>query len=607
MDNYGLISLSRLNIVGLLTEKTPNCVICQVASSFGYTVDLETTNLAYVDKIIKTINTSVVQMVNRTNPDPMEAGLIRRFINVDTSVKWNLSSLKQAFEHLIMYYSGNTIPPPESDFIAGFKTPDNPTAYDPCILYAICQANRINTNFFTTFEQLSTAVRLLCISTTTIRSRIIGAIADLSREALISLAMGIQTGETQSFPSDEEITIACRGVFNPITLIQKLTPKNHAEAIAYGAIQYGINLSECNNPLLEYMECQQANLEERDYTPLNPIFRRRFQVNPHWYNVRSTWSPKLSSIYTFGELRIMTANEGCRNLYQQPEQFLRENRIISTFYSGVHPCLITSPTNEIMTVIGRDNPFDYSHDFIISYGIVEENNFVVYTTEELTEYFKQSGILTDPQNPQEMLSTRAISKLKKICHSHPCHDPLFDIIKEIEQKESIDPRGRLLQRMYSSHKESIDRFLELILESALYMRGWKVAKEYPEKCGIEEYPLSSEQTIVPLDIYEQVTVNVTEAINNIEIFIEGVDDEIKDLLINLSLIRRIISGNSFLFSPSTSSEIGFTLMDKIALCKNGTACIRAASNYLLASNYYYNHIVLSNPKPFLIESVKDVF
>lgn len=670
-----LIDLDRRKLIPPITKNTPSCVIFQIAICLGFNIEISLSE-SYITKTIKALKDAKITVVSKTQFTREESQFIARFVNGDPNEKWILPSLNVAFNHLLEFYEAQSVPSLEPDFIVGYKTGSQPLAYDPCMLYHLLCYKNITTSRNMTMNQMGHLLKLTFRDIEQIRMDITNIVSVLPYNELLSLRLHFEEAKTQDIPHPKhsESDVSTYTVSNVVTsellqkthsritntthLISRINPLTNEEAIILSVVRYGINLSECLNPLDEYIElCFLSDIKL--YIPkIDDIFKIRYITNPSWYDIKIIWTPIFNFIYSPNNIELFAQSEG----HQHNDnityiEYLNMSRVTQTFYMGIHPCMIQasedvseiSNIKTLVTSIGQDNPLHYDRQQILSFGIVETQTMNLYTVRELGDFFKFKKALNNPLTPIESLSSHAINKLKFICRnileirdttnqphssnmvdmiSHLIQESqnlyeikdeksnaqltsvtedykyLYDIIIEIEKiNKGIHPQAQKLRSLYhSSYSNEIDTFLTHILHLGLYMRGWKCNRTH----GVDKdkYPLVSLDTQVPSSIYHEVTVNTTNCISIIEKFIINCPSELRKCIMGLPLMIRHTNNVSrtCVILPSSDIDDGTCIVDRIAICRDGitpSSCIRTSSNHFLTSAYYYIDIC-TGVKPFNI-------
>lgn len=171
---------------------------------------------------------------------------------------------------------------------------------------------------------------------------------------------------------------------------------------------------------------------------------------------------------------------------------------------------------------------------------------------------------------------------------------LLDSIEGIERLNIAT--GIHIERLRILHENVIynpyiNGYLTCVLHLGYYMRGWKVRKTM-NNIDINVIPITRDETNTLNDVHGQVQINVSESIRALETYLRGCPLEIVEDLRNLPLMISAHDAftDTIVYNPSSSMEDGFTILDRIGICKDGRSqysCIRTSSNHFLSSVYYY--------------------
>ena len=402
-----------------------------------------------------------------------------------------------------------------------------------------------------------------------------------------------------------------------LTLIE---PSSHEECIIMGALIYGINFVECINPYIEYNELKKKTMNGLLINTYIPIYDQNFKIkylnNPKWYDIRYLWEPKLKHIYTIENLINFIKNEGYTNIDNiSYEEKLFQIRCIPTFYFGKYPTC-----KDTLTLIYYESIKDIESELLLSYGILETNKFIVFTVQELTDYFTKSKTFINPCDNKEIFSDISIQKLHNICveisnnilylntNIKFHYDKLFNAIEIVKLFNStIIAQGKQLRNYYISSKEMIKSNIDLLfiklLHIGYYMRGWKINNE--------DLPINTYKTTYDKSKQHIVELNTTTAIldfENLLLEFKNIDLLFYNLFNQLPILCVQHNSSSLTFKSSSNPDMGLTIIDRINIAKDGESeysCIRMTSNWLLASAYYY--IKLCDKKePFDIKDLSDI-
>ncbi|CAH6418519.1 Hypothetical protein POVN_LOCUS236 [uncultured virus] len=673
--------LHRINICGPIKDDTPACVIFEVAHCLRLQIDWDKINVPqYVDNVLRSISGIKVNTVTENAYkapaehgfplDPELLSFMASFVNPNDRVNWKHKPLIRAFRHLCRFYKVTTPPQLESKFVIGDKTMDQPEAYNACMLYRLCTYHGIRTWRQMTIEQMGHAMRDYYQDPAPLRERLIAAIGSLPHAKLINLSMSpdlrvapspsirhphardqpitveslplpsiateTESGEEKkvkksTFPNINPENTSTKALVDAYTrvvdlkhILSRVQPISQDEAIMMGAVVCGVNLTECSNPYEEYMALKDASLngtDENRYIPTyDEVFQKRYLRNVAWFDVRQTWCPRLSSIYTPDQLTQFALAEG----YTQTEvkgqdivQLLAMARVMPTFYLGRHPDCTQDDTNvggiEVCTI----NP-----QLLITYGIADGGPYALYTIGELCDCWLNTRSYSNPQNVRELISKTALEKLRNIARERvrpkegqpprmgrtsivmlneveAGYRRLLDVMEEVDSYAiATSEKAKQLNRYYAhgdeKQKDAIVLCLTNLLHMAYYMRGWKVN-------GNDEIPIGRDKTQFPNELQGQVDMLSTESIMKFEKDINRLPFEVRQFFRTLPLMKIATQGTEIKFEAAAGADEGKTVIDRIAIVKAGTSvfsCIRMSSNWFAASAYYYM-VAIGLPAPFL--------
>ena len=453
--------LNRLLISGPITDETPICVIVEIALCFGCMLDNnKLSNINYINTIIKTIEKAtipdnIITVQEHENNPLVPHGFIKtdfsdiaRFVNPDENIRWITGSVIYTFNNILKFYKKTPNIEELVKFEYGQITPEDPNNYNACMLYKICVFNCLKTNRFTKLSEMAQAIKFYNKPNDILKDNLNIIITHLHKNELVNLIMSNDLKVAQSPPVrnyQEKNKIKNRdssingydfnklnNAYNDLIDIDKLwlrlEPRTHEESIILAARIFFKNLTECSNPTAEFLglkEYSNNTTSSNRYIPVEDyIFRKKFLINPSWYDIKKTWTPKIPNIYTKEHLEMFARAEGYEEELKNgkdPLEILSDSRCSPTFYLGEHPeVYILQKRHEkesAMTSIEFDDSMNVNRNLIVSYGIVQDSSFVLYKISELIDYFTFTNSFSDPQNSNIQFSTQSILKLKNIALS----------------------------------------------------------------------------------------------------------------------------------------------------------------------------------------------
>ncbi len=631
------IILSRLAITGAIIQSTPLVVIKEIADSHSIKYEEENiTNKRYLSHLINTINTKNVHMV-KTPYDINDYRLIARFVN--SKHKWKRISLNNAFTFLMEYTHIKKLCEIHLDFEYGPQTPEHPYKLNASILYGICNANRIDTCFNSTIDEMASNIKLLfllrqpniChIVKSNIQDALIYGTCDGYQLVNILSQINIDKSYNIVRNNKNNIIIENNNIIDNVIItyddldhaaknVQNIhtKPRTHVEAVAMAGIFYKMDISKVKNPLAEYQE-----LTRTPFFPFDRNLAKRILLTNHYPD--SFKNPRIdqvfninlpSSMYDNNDLINMCLDEGYKDNYilevGSPYELLQVSYLEFTFLHGKQGNIINEETTTL------DNISELEYDNVVIYG-VRGGNMRAYTYGELVETFKYYNRFQNPADDNGLFSDNVINKLHMLCQKDHRSTESWEIIQE--RVELVDEIERVKLYMQTNegqvtefvdryrtcsdkHKEKIGDFLIELLHSSMYMRGWS---------GEGSYPLSTTDARQPVEEYPNILLRVTNSINELENIINSLNNELNgmgNLIKNLPLI--FYNNNSDELLPSTDQEEGLTIYERINIVKGGESgsiqsCIRMSSNRFAASAYYYMRLI-SMPLPFDISNLSHIF
>ena len=620
--------LSRLLITGRIHERTPLCVLIEIADAHGIkcSSDQNTPNLAHhlIETIHQTGVPTIEEIKNITNMTDWQC--VARFVGKQS--QWRQAELTQAYEFLIGFTNSddplNKIP---ENFVAGIQTPTNPYAINACVLYKTCVYHRLNVSSRTTVNQMAFSIRMLRADIESVARRAkIFVERDARRLDLINILM-LSNHEIQDPdpPSPLELLDPLTGpkvdathdmltvLHNSLTdiseLQHKITPSTPCGSIALAAIIYGIDISNASNPIREYNILKLAGRDH--YQPGDPWLQYWYKRNPLLFDLNASFNPIFPvQYYNQNRLPAMVQAEGYSNddiTTSSPYELMQLNYVTETFYMG-----------EMPNMRSMDLPIDLEPISTVPYGQLvcygqRESKLQPVSMTELTELFNANQNFTNPFQQNSVFSTNAINKLKFIAQSPNGAIPtqrlssetiavrnrLVDAITGIEFacKANDEPTrqfGFTYRNASSDTKTAIIGALTNLLHAGMYMRGWM---------GLgHEYAVV--KAAVPIEKEGEVHMNTVKSIDIFEKSCRSLG-KIGVQLASLPLVYY----KDGQYQVSNDASNGFTIGERVNIVKQGdetsniASCIRLSSNWLCASAHKYL-MSLGQPAPFDIFNLR---
>jgi len=630
------IYLTRLSITGGVTLSTPIIVLKEIADAHAISYHEESvSDKKYLTQLINTINTTNVKAIKEPY-DMKDYGAIARFVN--KNYQWKKSVLLQAFNFLLSI--PNNLTNIYLDFNYGPQTPDHPTSLNACALYAICKANKIITCGETTLNEMASNIKLLfslkdpninhSIRTTIHDALMYGGCENyqlINMLNVIDPERSFKLMQTREHPTsffninNNTVRVVIdyddlRNVANQIrTRSGRSLPRTHTEAVAMAAIFYKMDISKVKNPLAEYQE-----LTRTPYFPIDRDLAKRLQIsNSHFDSILNprldkNFNPELPyELYDEIDLNALCVDEGYLNsdiIEEGTYTLLQSAYLYSTFLHGKQ----TTPINNQNTMLDDYDELDYHS--VLMYG--ERNGEMrFYTYTELRDAFTTFKRFQKPDGNNETFPDKLINKLFVLCTKDQRIEESNENFKErIDLGYEIDRIRLYLQNDHSHIKDfvilfetsdsntrnKIVEFMGLLLESAMYMRGWT---------GEGRYPLTAMETSSEESDQPNIALRVTESIRKIDKSLEDLSDisaNLGNVIKDLPLM--FYNSRNGELSVSTNSEEGLTIYERINIVKGGEngsiqSCIRMSSNRFASSAYYYMKL-MSIEVPFEISQVAHI-
>jgi hypothetical protein len=623
------IVLNRLDITGVLNEKTPYCVIQEIMKSHNISMNkIDTGDIKFVQfqKDLSKINS--YRPITLMGSLEKNLRYVATFVNPDCKT-WTQRSLTKSFEHMFNFPKDNLDILKSISY--GQKDRDNIEAFNVCMLYALCKKYGIETHWKMTPEQMVNLIQKLTIDTNKLRTSLIPLIESLNKSQLVNIyALLDQTPKKNiplmNLPDKESKMINESKGSSPMVyldneklaqhykkftdinyLVLTVQPRNHFEAIVLSAMIYNINITESRFPLLEFEELNEVkNLDL--YVPVDSIFRKKYLYNKSWYNLLHHWCPELSFIYSKKELMNFCSEEGYspddfRNF--DPNNLLHMSRISMNIYLGKNVYNI----DQEYTPIHLHDLSEIPNTNCLTFGVVSETSSLkTYSIDEICDMFMIHKNYIHPELDKERLPEKVIKKLHGIANQLNNMELLKAISVVEKWKQYSNEFSESLRTMYKENPTIVVSFLSKVMECGLYMRGWKVV------CEAEAYPLSEDQTkLCNTDFQFKIEEKVFEAIQELKTYLdsEKVNEEERNVFKSLPLMKFSHEGDTKIFVLTPDPEDGTSILHRLDIVldgnkyKNMKSCIRLSSNIILHSVYFYT-CSLGLSEPFNIFELENI-
>lgn len=622
--------LSRLSITGPVHERTPLCVLIEIADAHGVsydTCDKNSPKFAHV--IVERIRLTPIPTINQLTT-LSEWQYLARFINRNTSKGWVQSDLMQAYNFLILFTNNedplNKIP---ESFTYGSQTPDNCTSINACVLYKTCMQHRLNVGPRTTIKQMACAVRMLRTDVESLSRRVrLFTDKEANRIDLVNiLLLSNHEIEDPDPPPVDDIsdftTIPKTEVLhdrldllhahlnNIVEVRARIEPTTNMGAVALAGLNYTLDISYAANAIREYKVLKVSGRD--DYRPSDPWMRHWYNVNPTLFDLTVSFNPIFPVIYYDAKrLSDMTQQEGYTSSEisnSSPYELMQLAHVTETFYMGELPNMVS---NELAIDIEPISNVPYGE--LLCYGRLTHVVQPV-SMSELIDLFNCNQNFTNPFQRNSVFNAISINKLKLLAQSHVGPIPtrrlsantlqvrarLLEVIVGVEVFTSAnDKPTREFALTYRNSVQEVKSYIIATLTSLLhlgmYMRGWMgIGNDYP----VIKAP-------IPAGAEHLVSVNVTAAIAKFDKLSRRLGP-VGIQINNLPLVT-YRDGN---YQVSTNASDGLTIGERVSIIKQGesvdnvASCIRLSSNWICSSAHKYL-MSLGQPAPFDIFNLRHV-
>jgi len=615
--------LNRLNITGVLDETTPFCVVKEILQAHN----ISSAQIEEKDIKFSQIQTEV-NKINSYRPITLMGSLEKNIRYVATFVNpvcksWTKKSLLKAYNHMMNFSKDNI--EIFSSISYSQKDIENPEAYNACMLYGLCKKYGIDTHWKMSGHHMANLLQKLSVDTNHLRTGLVCLLESLNRTQLINiyalLDQNTKKGNQVNFlPEgftkkseeldnkpmsylDSEKIVQCHKKFTDSRyLLFSIIPKTHFEAIVLVGMIYNLNITESKFPLQEFQRLNETKNIDM-YVPFDSIFRKKFLHNKSWYNLYHHWCQELTFLYSDKDLKKFCVEEGYssddfRNF--DALSLLHMSRISLNVYLGKNVYNLEQEYTPIL----MDDISELANSECLTFGILSEpESLKTYSVKEVSEMLMNLKNYVNPENTKEALSSKNGRKLYSIATQ--LNDPTF--IKAIgiveKWKQYSNEFSESLRNLYTQNPKVLD-YLTKILESAMYMRGWKTISE--------KYPLSENETkLSDSELQFEIEQKVFSSIQETQTWIQTVSEEEASVLKRLPLMRFSHEAGNKVFVLTPDPEDGTSMLHRLEIVllgnkyKNTKSCIRLSSNILLHSVYFYL-CSLGLPEPFNIFELENI-
>lgn len=601
-------TLDRRIITGDITMDMPSCVLMEVARSFRLkiTSEEELSDIHYRLRVTKSIDSINVSHVRK--PYSKEnLTEIAKFVNPDPNIKWKYDELMVAFNWLVNSKINHkeVVSIVESGrYAIGDPVPGQEKRVNACILYSIIMDLKILVNHRTTASEMKSLILLQNIPREPSIDNALLRMAVCSPEAMANVLNVLCKDDSYRLPwKIDSVELESVGnfilqKFNASSL-KNLNPASHTQAVILGLINYGIDLSYSDAPLIDY------DSYSRTKTFTSQKLKSIFALCKAAFDMSSYFNPNIPlKIYSRSKLETLSGVFGIPISGMNFHHEMVCASYTDNFLMGIHPGV-----KELKTKIDQIDLEDYEEakNFIyITYGSYT-SKFTVYTSEELESLFSHNlnfSVPTDPTDPADadaVFTPSALKNLKRICTSANAPGSLirlYHAIMRVEayQSSSATKMRELISVMNSGpeeNKQAVIKVLYLLRDFAFILRGWKGVGPLPVKIAINKD-----------EFYTDITGR--EKILTYRRMISELG-KMGNMLENLPLVEF----KDLVYQASKRDDIGKTIKEKIDLIDQGmntpniNSCIRLSSNWLCATVHLYL-VTLGIDPGFRIEELRAI-
>lgn len=478
---------------------------------------------------------------------------IAHFLN-PSPLDWSPSQIQEGHQYLWGVLEEDQISP---DFEYGPITPEKTRRIDLITLVTLLQRYQVRIDS-SSEERVRSLRHYLSRTREDLKVDLIKKIDHLSKSSLFNLLVEKENISNRIWDSDK-----LQKAYQEID--QDKVPQDSYQAIVLGAIKDKVDLTSQSDPFSSYQ-----------YLSDHPEFKKNLP------SLRR-FNPNLPRCF-YSDLILqeiaLRMGSTCKQIQSEdPYQLCLEGNRQDHFIEGRNRPYLNS-----LTPIFQLNPDQVDSDQLLSFGCPKKG-YRIYTCSELTQMFNYHHELLRPDlgTPFQNYQVRSLkyivsSTLYPNQEDSDKHQLDRTISKILASRSTRTEAEKELIQAYSKTPIEVRRALELVKELGMYMRGWK---------GVGEYPVV--QTDTP-ELKKCFSL-VWEAIRRLEEFISSAQ-----LPVILQLpIYRYCEGR---FILNQDPERGLSLGERIKIVqynRNGHACIRNTSNWILWSVYRYWGLLKSKP------------
>ncbi len=502
-----------------------------------------------------------------------DLGDVAFFINYDLNLRWDSKSLILAYKHVISFYDEGKYKSIHHNFSYGPIIPSKYDNIDLLLVYGACVYFKIDALIKNDMSNIETLLRsFLSNSYYSLQKSVISKISHYDKHELFILEYNVK-----KINKNIDYNILNKLVYSSVDI-----PRTNYEAIVCAAINYQIDLTKKDKPLLLYKKMTSDPKFKNFCTSLRYKFNPKLSV--FFYNIKTL----KTNLLLMGYCDLELTNLSKIDLYQ----LCIESHLLSNFKHGFSENKIL---NLKTSIYQREVSSLFYHE-VVRYGGI--HGYIIYTYYELLNTFCAYNGFFKPNIPQELFTDRNIRKLSMLCSKKKRPDEYkykyrMKLNKKINQILSISKTTttsvKTLISFYKDNKTIVETVLKLFTYVAMSMRGWKGYGKYPIKDTL---------------VNDQDAVNklVLDKLKELILYIN--DNNIEHILLSLPLVG-YTDGT---FYDNNIPEKGITLGDRLSILENinnVNSCIRTTSNWFLSSIYKYS-IILEIKPGFDIDKVRKI-
>lgn len=640
--NFDNKILHRLNLSGPINDLTPKIVIKEIIDFSCPNINRNINiNFSYLH-IYEDMKNSKYILKGDYEDDLTSLRLIARYVNHE--INWYKEKLLIAFNFLEFFERDEYEKifdwlKENHNFTIGNQTLDNPHSLNACVLYRLHHKFLPNIQLLpsTHLEEMGKNIKLyIYLSNPKIKIQIQTNIFEelrLNVENFLHFYKGkniIYIENLYNSPKKNKKFLQNNRIkkkildYSQCALKIKILPdidnygvKTDVEAIVITALKYGLDISICKEPLVEYENIKNCS----QFSPYFPIDKNlAYRLN------YSNYSDNLLNPYLAKNFNPLLPIELYNNAILNKFSFFERVEInqLSKVYS-----VDTFIHGKQIGIKNRENTFlenlsEQNYHSVIVYGNrytfferLSENNFfegvnenfnifIGYTYGELLETFRKCQRFLNPYtntnfSDRDIIKLEILAKIEKYPNEleYDIRKKLYREIQRIKLYQSI--RNGKIQKFiemdsnYNINEEK-NKMLLWLLDLGMLMRNWS---------GQGEYPLKGHKPVDENTVFTRVTESLAKLDH---IFSEREYEReyvnLWKIFLDLPLILyNKISGEFYI---STDKEEGLTILDRINIVKgdkNLNSCIRVTSNRFISSAYYYMRL-LDIDIPFHIKDIE---